>query len=149
MKELNLPEYSFRITGEPGNEMIFDQVRRKYVRLTPEEWVRQNFVQYLIRKGNYPSGLMIIEAAIKLFKTKKRVDILIHDRTARPVMMVECKADDVELDENVIEQIATYNMQFKVPYLIVTNGMVNIAVKFNDDYSAWEQRDMIPMFEEL
>jgi hypothetical protein len=149
LKELNLPEYSFKITGEPGNEMIFDRVRRKYVRLTPEEWVRQNFVQYLIQKGNYPSGLMIIEAAIKLFKTKKRVDILIHDRTARPVMMVECKADDVELDENVIEQIATYNMQFKVPYLIVTNGMVNIAVKFNDDYSAWEQRDMIPMFEEL
>ena len=149
MKELNLPEYSFKITGEPGNEMIFDRVRRKYVRLTPEEWVRQNFVQYLIQKGNYPSGLMIIEAAIKLFKTKKRVDILIHDRTARPVMMVECKADDVELDENVIEQIATYNMQFKVPYLIVTNGMMNIAVKFNDDYSAWEQRDMIPMFEEL
>jgi len=149
LKELNLPEYSFSIRGEPGKEMIFDRVRRRYVKLTPEEWVRQNFVQYLIQVGNYPPGLMIIEAAIKLYKTKKRVDILVHDRTARPVMMVECKADDIIIDEEVLEQIATYNMQFMVPYLVITNGMVNIAIKFYDDYTAWDQLDMIPMYDEL
>ena len=149
MKELNLPEYSFRITGEPGNEMIFDRVRKKFVKLTPEEWVRQNFIQYLINLGHYPPGLMIIEAAIKLYQTKKRVDILIHDRNAKPVMMVECKADNVDLEKEVLEQVVTYNMQFRVPYLVITNGMVNIAVKFNDDYSAWNQLDVIPLYEEL
>ena len=149
MKEVNLPQYSFSITGDPGHEMIFDQVRKKYVRLTPEEWVRQNFVQYLIREGNYPSGLMIIEAAFRLYNTKKRIDILIHNRLASPVMIVECKVDTVDIDAKVLEQIVTYNMQFRVPYLVITNGMVNIAVKFNQDFSAWEQLDIIPLYGEL
>ena len=149
MKELNLPEYSFKITGEPGNEMIFDPVRKKYVKLTPEEWVRQNFIQYLVNNGNYPAGLMIVEASIKLYNTKKRIDILIHDRNGKPVMMVECKAHHIEMDESVLDQVATYNLQFRVPYLIVTNGIVNYALKFSEDYSSWEQLDFIPVYSEL
>jgi hypothetical protein len=149
LKELNLPEYSFKIEGEPGDEKILDPLRRKYVRLTPEEWVRQNFVQYLVQQGNYPGGLMIIEASIKLFNTMKRIDILVHNRSGKPVMIVECKAPDVGLGDDVLEQAATYNMQFRVPYLVVTNGMVNYAVKFNDEYTEWNQLDAIPMFEDL
>jgi hypothetical protein len=149
LKELNLPEYSFRFTGEPGREMIFDPIRMKYVRLTPEEWVRQNFAQYLVQHGRYPRGLIIIEASFRLYNTRKRIDILVHRRTTEKVMIVECKADTVDISKEVIEQAATYNMQFRVPYLVITNGMVNIAIRFKDDYSAWDQLDFIPMYDEL
>lgn len=149
LKELNLPQYSFKIAGDKGSEMIFDPVRKKFVRLTPEEWVRQNFVRYLVEEGKYPAGLIIIEASIKLFNTRKRVDILVHNREGKPVMMVECKADHVDLGESVLEQIATYNMQFRVRYLVVTNGLVNYAVRFSEDYSSWEQIDFIPLYNEL
>jgi hypothetical protein len=149
LKELNLPEYSFTIAGEKGKEMIFDPIRKKYVRLTPEEWVRQNFAQYLVQHGKYPAGLIIIEAAFRLYNTRKRIDILVHNRKAERVMIVECKSDTVNIGEEVIEQAATYNMQFRVPYLVITNGMVNIAIRFNKDYSEWVQLDFIPMYDEL
>ncbi len=97
--------------------MILDPLRRKYVKLTPEEWVRQNFVQYLINEGKYPPGLLGIEVQFRLNKLKRRVDILVHNRMGRPVMIVECKSYDVKIDEDVFEQIATYNRSYKVPYL--------------------------------
>ena len=99
MKELNLPEYSFRIVERDGIQMILDPLRRKFVKLTPEEWVRQNFVKYLIQKGNYPPGLIGIEIPLSMNKLKKRVDILVHDRSGKPVMIVECKSHDVPLDD--------------------------------------------------
>ena len=149
MKELNLPEYSFKITGETGSEMIFDPIRRKYVRLTPEEWVRQNFAQYLIREGNYPAALMGIECTIRLYSVRKRIDILIHDRRGQPVMIVECKNPDIQLDEKVFNQIATYNMQFRVPYLVVTNGITNYACKMDYENKQFEDLAVIPQYEDL
>ena len=129
--------------------MILDTLRRKFVKLTPEEWVRQNFIQYLINEGKYPPGLMGIEILYKFNKLKKRTDILIHDRQGKPVMIVECKAHDVALLENVFEQIVTYNIKYKVPYLVVTNGMTHYACKFNNDFSAWEYLLVIPLYEEV
>ena len=87
-----MPPYSFRIAGKEGSEVIFDPQRRKWVKLTPEEWVRQNFVQYLIREGDYPAGLIGIEITLKYNKLKWRADILVHDRSGKPVMIVECKS---------------------------------------------------------
>ena len=149
MKELNLPPYSFKITGEPGSEMILDQIRRKYVRLTPEEWVRQHFVQYLIHEGNYPPGLMGIETLIPLFSVKKRIDILIYNRAGYPIMIVECKKPEVLLDEKVFDQIVTYNMQFKVPYLVVTNGIINYACKMDYENKKYDELSVIPQYEDL
>lgn len=129
--------------------MILDPLRRRFVKLTPEEWVRQNFTQYLIDKGKYPPGLIGIEILYTSNKLKKRTDILVHDRTGKPVMIVECKAHEVTLEEKVFEQIVTYNRQYKVPYLVVTNGMKHYACKFNDDFTGWQYLLVIPLYDEL
>ena len=129
--------------------MILDPIRRKYVKLTPEEWVRQNFVQYLINEGKYPAGLIGIEVLFRINKLKKRADILVHNRKGKPVMIVECKSPDIKLDESVFEQIATYNMNYKVPYIVVTNGMVHYAGKFNPGQTRPDYLVVIPLYEEL
>jgi hypothetical protein len=149
LKELNLPPYSFKITGETGSEMIFDPIRRKYVRLTPEEWVRQNFAQYLIREGHYPAGLMSIEAMFTMNKLKKRIDILIHDRMGQPVLLVECKAPDIPLNDKVFDQIVTYNMEFKVPYIVVTNGMNHFVCKIDHENKKYDFLLVIPLYEDI
>ena len=129
--------------------MILDPLRRRFVKLTPEEWVRQNFIQYLINEGKYPAGLLGIEVMFRFNKLKRRVDILVHDRSGHPIMIVECKSTDIEIDENVFEQIATYNMKFKVPYLVVTNGMHHYACKMNHQEMKFEYLLVIPLYEEL
>jgi hypothetical protein len=129
--------------------MILDPIRRKYVKLTPEEWVRQNFVQYLIDKGKYPPGLIGIEVMFRLNKLKKRTDILVHNRMGKPIMIVECKSPDVKLNEPVFEQIVEYNMKYKVPYLVVTNGMVHFAAKVIPGTDKREYLNVIPLYEEL
>lgn len=149
MKQLNLPEYSFRITGKEGSEMIFDPVRRKFVRLTDEEWVRQNFIQYLVQAGSYPAGLIGVEVFFRLNSTKKRVDILVHNRQGKPVLIVECKSTDVLLDEKVFEQIVTYNLAFKVPYLIVTNGLHHYACRMDPENKKFEYLMAIPVYNDL
>jgi len=149
LKQLNLPEYSFKITGKEGNKIILDPIRRRYVKLTPEEWVRQNFIQYLINKGKYPPGLLGIEVMFSFNKLKRRVDILVHNRSGQPVMIVECKAPEVALDEKVFEQIATYNMKYKGLYLVVTNGDHHYACKFNHKEMSFEYLMVIPLYEEL
>jgi virulence-associated protein VagC len=149
LKQLNLPQYYFRITGKEGNEMILDPLRRKYVKLTPEEWVRQNFIQYLINEGKYPPGLLGIEVMFRFNKLKRRVDILVHDREGKPILIVECKSPEIEIDDKVFEQIATYNMNFKVPYLIVTNGMHHYACKIDHTAMKFDYLLVIPLYEEL
>jgi hypothetical protein len=149
LKELNLPQYSFKISGKEGSEMILDPLRRKYVKLTPEEWVRQNFVQYLINEGKYPAGLLGIEVFFRLNKLKRRIDILVHDRSGQPVLIVECKAPEVKIDETVFEQIATYNFNLKLPYLIVTNGLHHYACKFDHENMKFEYLLVIPVYEDI
>jgi len=129
--------------------MILDQIRRKYVRLTPEEWVRQNFVQYLITEGKYPPGLIGIEIMFSLNKLKRRVDVLIHDRQGKPVMIVECKEPEVKIDEKVFDQIVAYNMALKVPYIVVTNGIDHYACKIDHVENKWEFLMVIPLYEDI
>lgn len=129
--------------------MILDTVRRKYVRLTPEEWVRQNFIQYLVNEGKYPPGLIGIEVMFLLNKLKRRVDILVHNRSGKPVMIVECKEPEVRIDDKVFEQIVTYNIGLRVPYIVVTNGIVHYACRIRDDQSGYEYMNVIPLYEEL
>jgi hypothetical protein len=149
LKQLNLPQYSFRVTGKEGSEMILDPLRKKFVKLTPEEWVRQNFVQYLVNEGKYPPGLIGIEVMFRINKLKRRTDILIHNRVGEPVMLVECKAPEVKINDKVFDQIVVYNMQFKVPYIIVTNGMDHYACKVNHEEKKYEFLLVIPLYEDI
>jgi hypothetical protein len=153
LKQLNLPSYSFRISGKEGSEMIFDPQRKRWVRLTPEEWVRQHFVQYLIRQGGYPAGLIGIEMMFSFNTLKKRVDILVHDRNGQPVMIVECKSPDIRIsdfyEDKVYDQVGEYNLGFKVPYAIVTNGIDNYAFRFNAEKKQYEHILEIPLYADL
>lgn len=149
MKQLNLPPYTFNITGKEGSEMILDIIRRKFVRLTPEEWVRQNFIRYLIEEGKYPAGLIGVEIMFRLNKLMRRVDILIHDRKGKPVMIVECKEPEIKIDDKIFDQIVVYNMGLKVPYIVVTNGLLHYACKLDSEKPGYNYLNVIPLYEEL
>jgi hypothetical protein len=149
LKELNLPQYSFRIHGKEGAEMILDPFRKKFVKLTEEEWVRQNFLQYLVKEGKYPAGLLGVEVFFKFNQLKKRIDILVHNRMGEPVMIVECKRPDVKIEESVFDQIVTYDMKFKVPYIVVTNGIHHYACKIDFQEMKYEYLLVIPLYEDL
>ena len=122
MMNINYPAPDFRIKKEGEKEFIFDSLRRKWLALTPEEWVRQNFVQYLLQEKKYPATLIALEKEIRLGELRKRFDILVYDKDHQPWMMIECKAAIIKLDEKVLEQILRYNISVPVSYLIVTNG---------------------------
>ena len=122
MLSIHYPEPAFRLKKEEGKEFIFDSLRKKWLLLTPEEWVRQNFLQYLIQVKQYPSNLIAQEKSINLGELKKRFDILVYDRQHRPWMMIECKAPSIKLDESVLNQLLRYHISIPVGFLIITNG---------------------------
>jgi type I site-specific restriction endonuclease len=123
VKKLNLPEYAFRIRELDSKRQIFDESRKRFVALTPEEWVRQNFLQYLVTEKQYPRSLISVEGSLKLYKRKKRTDIVVYDKQGKALLIVECKAPEVRIDQNVFDQIVRYNMALQVNYLILTNGL--------------------------
>ncbi|MFY7839333.1 MAG: type I restriction enzyme HsdR N-terminal domain-containing protein [Lacibacter sp.] len=127
MIQVTFPQPAFRIKEEESKELIFDEMRKQWVRLTPEEWVRQNLLQYLIQTKNYPAAFIGVEKEISLGELKKRFDVLIFDRDHQPWMMIECKAMDVELSEKVLEQLVRYNMSIPAPYLVISNGSYTYA----------------------
>lgn len=121
---VQFPEPEFRIQGSKGQEIIWDSIRRKWVRLTPEEWVRQNFVQYLIRHKNYPASLISVEKEIRLGEMKKRYDIAVY-KEAKPWLVIECKELNVPINRQVLEQILRYNARLTASYLVLTNGRMH------------------------
>ncbi len=123
MQKLNLPEYNFKLRSKDKKIEILDKIRKKYVSLTPEEWVRQNFIMYLIKEKKVPESLIAIESSMRYNNMKKRSDIVIYKKNAKPIMIVECKAPEIKISQAVFDQIARYNMVLKVNYLIVTNGL--------------------------
>ncbi|MDD5570323.1 MAG: type I restriction enzyme HsdR N-terminal domain-containing protein [Bacteroidales bacterium] len=138
MQKLNLPEYEFIYKTDDSSTFIYDELRRKYISLTPEEWVRQNFIQHLIHDKKFPKSLIAIEKAVKYNKLIKRFDLLVYDKSGKPLVIVECKAPSVEISQNTFDQIARYNMTLKVKYLIVTNGINHYCCKMDykkNDYS--------------
>lgn len=122
---LNFPEYAFKIKSDTDNTRIFDVVRKKYVVLTPEEWVRQHVVQYLINEKKYPLGLMQVETTVKYNRMNIRCDIMVYTTQLQPLLLVECKAPEVEITQAAFDQIARYNMPLKVKCLMVTNGLTH------------------------
>ncbi len=135
---LNLPKYDFKLKWIEGSEYIFDEVRKKYIKLTAEEWVRQNLVHYLNEYKKYPLSLMSIEHALVYNGMKKRADIVCFDITGKPIVMVECKAPSVKISQKVFEQIARYNFDLKVPYLMVSNGLEHFCCQMNYDKASFD-----------
>jgi len=121
MLQLKFPSYPFKIKGTTDKEQIWDEVRKKWVKLTPEEWVRQNVIQYLLQTLQYPSALLAVEKEIKLGELKKRCDIVVY-KDKFPWLIVECKALNVQINQSVLQQILQYNMTLKVPFIAITNG---------------------------
>lgn len=122
MLVIHYPEPQFRIKKEGSKEFVFDALRKKWLLLTPEEWVRQNFVQYLIQIKKYPSALIALEKVINVGELKKRFDILVYDNNHQPWVMIECKASSIELDEMVLHQLLRYHIALPSGFLIITNG---------------------------
>jgi len=133
LPDLNLPFFTFKFKQIDNKDCIFDTFRKKYVVLTPEEWVRQNFLQFLVTEKNYYASLIAVEVSLKYNQLQKRADILIYNKNAEPYLLVECKASEVKITQDTFDQIARYNMAFKVKFLIVTNGMSHFCCKM--DYS--------------
>lgn len=149
MNKLNLPEYSFRFSKKGDQVLIFDPFRKKHVILTPEEWVRQNFLQFLLNEKNYPESLIKVEMGLRLNKLPKRSDIVVFDSQGKPSLLVECKAPSVKISQKVFDQIARYNMTLKVEYLVVTNGLKHYCCKLDFTSKSYSFLGEIPSFSEI
>ena len=131
MLQLNLPTFAMNIKQEGGDDFIFDILRKKYVKLTPEEWVRQHFIHFLIEHKHYPASLLANEVGLCLNGTKKRCDSVLYQRNLSPQMIIEYKAPQINIAQKVFDQIARYNRVFRVDYLIVSNGMQHYCCKMD------------------
>ena len=130
---LNLPKADLKLRKQGDQVQVFDMIRKIYVNITPEEWVRQHVVHFLIFEKGYPKGLIEVEKNIKLFNTEKRVDILVRTPDLRPLLLIECKAPHVKLKQAEANQLARYQITLNSPYCMLTNGMQHFAMHFNQD----------------
>ena len=150
MTPLNLPQYNINVrTAHDGSHQIFDALRNKFVALTPEEWVRQHFVSFLTNHLGYPSGLMANEVSLSLNGTSRRSDTVIYDSLAQPLVIVEYKATNVKITQKTFDQIVRYNMVFKAPYLIVSNGLNHYCCHIDFDNHTYKFLPDIPSYQEL
>ncbi|MGC9374566.1 MAG: type I restriction enzyme HsdR N-terminal domain-containing protein [Bacteroidales bacterium] len=146
MERLNLPTYSFNIKFKEKRKYIFDFIRKKYVLLTPEEWVRQNFLKYLVEEKKYPASLIAVEKEFKLNTLSKRSDAVVYNRLGQPFLIIECKATNVTINQKVFDQIARYNIKLNVEYLVVTNGLVHYCCKIDVENQNYYFLKDIPEF---
>ena len=123
LQPLNLPPFPFKISDSNGQLTLFDEIRKKHVIITPEEWVRQHFVQYLINQKKYPRSLIKLEGGLRLNGLPKRTDIVVFNPAGEKILMVECKAPSVNINQKVFDQVARYNITHKIAILAVTNGL--------------------------
>ncbi len=135
---LNLPPYPFKITRDNDQLFIFDEIRKRDMVLTPEEWVRQHFVQYLIKEKAYPRSLIKLEGGLKLNGQAKRSDILIFNNRGERILLVECKAPSVKITQQVFDQVARYNWVHRVPLIAVTNGLEHYYCKIDFDSQRYD-----------
>ncbi|MDB2493319.1 type I restriction enzyme HsdR N-terminal domain-containing protein [Flavobacteriaceae bacterium] len=146
MQNLNFPTYSFRFKNSENNTHIFDVIRKKFVVLQPEEWVRQHCVQYLIQEKNYPISLINVEKVILINGLKKRYDIVVFNPDGSLAVVVECKAPKVQISQSVFDQIARYNLTLKASYLMVTNGLNHYFCTMNHHLESFEFLETLPNY---
>jgi len=146
MQKLNLPDYTFRTKMEKGKQLIFDSIRRKFVVLTPEEWVRQNFIQYLKHEKKYPETLMAVEKQIIVNGKQRRFDLLIYSRNGKPLLIAEFKAPGVKITQEAFDQVVRYNMSLRVEKVVVSNGLQHFACEINYVKNSFSYLPEIPEF---
>ncbi len=149
MLELNLPSFDINVKKIDGKFSILDPLRRKFVALTPEEWVRQHFVNFLLKEKGYPAALIANEIQIDLNKLKKRCDSVVYNRDLSPLMIIEYKAPDVEITQQVFDQIVRYNIVLKVKYLIVSNGLNHYCCIMDYEKQSFNYLSDIPNYTDL
>ncbi|RZK69890.1 MAG: type I restriction enzyme HsdR N-terminal domain-containing protein [Pedobacter sp.] len=147
--ELNLPEYPFKITEKGSRYFIFDEIRKKHLVLTPEEWVRQHFIQYLINHKKFPKILIQIEGGLQLNQLQKRTDIVVFNHSGSRIMIIECKAPSVKISQNVFDQAARYNSIHKTKWLLVTNGIQHCYSQIDHLNNKFSFIKELPDFPEL
>jgi hypothetical protein len=149
MLALNLPAFKVKMKDDAAKKMIFDIIRRKYVVLTPEEWVRQHFVHYLIEQLGYPRELLSNEVEVTLNATSKRCDTVLYDRDLKARMIIEYKATDVPITQKVFNQIMRYNMALHVEYLVVSNGIDHYCCRIDYATNSYVFLSEIPSYDKL
>jgi len=147
MQPLNLPTYPFKIKSSENKYFIFDIIRKKYVSLTPEEWVRQHIIHYLIEEKNYPISLIAVEKKVTVNKLTKRTDILVFNTKGTPHIIVECKAPSIKISQESFDQIARYNLKLEASYLIVTNGLTHFYTFMDLENECYVFLENIPEYE--
>jgi hypothetical protein len=150
MEKLNLPNYNFRVTKNKENKvLIFDTLRKKDIPLTPEEWVRQHILKFLIEEKEFPPSLISVEAGLRANRFLRRYDALVYSRNREPLMLIECKAPSVNVSQNTFDQITIYNRSLKAPYLLVTNGLKHYCCMLHDADKEYVFLNSIPSYNSL
>ena len=141
---LQYPSYPFKIKALHGKDQIFDPFRKTWVLLTPEEWVRQHWINFLIEHQGYPKGLISLEKGLKYNQLQKRTDLVVFDRVGHPYLLIECKAPDIELNQKVLQQALAYRATLLTPYIILSNGVRHISLEFEKKHKKFIQTPNFP-----
>ena len=149
MFRLNLPQYEINITEKDGKRLIFDFLRRKFVALTPEEWVRQHFTHYLVEHKGYPKGLLGNEIELHIGDKKLRCDTLLYNKEVQPRMIIEYKAPTIQIQQKTFDQIAAYNLLLKVDFLVISNGLEHYCCQMDYEQRQYRFLPDIPDYEKL
>ena len=149
MFRLNLPQYEINITEKDGKRLIFDFLRRKFVALTPEEWVRQHFTHYLVEHKGYPKGLLGNEIELHIGDKKLRCDTLLYNKETQPQMIIEYKAPTIPIQQKTFDQIAAYNLLLKVDFLVISNGREHYCCQMDYEQRQYRFLPDIPDYEKL
>ena len=140
MKKLNLPLFEFKIKKENKNNIIFDEIRKKWIVLTPEEWVRQNFIKFILSK-NYPKSLINCEKVFYINKVLKRYDIVVYDSSGDVDILVECKSYEIKINQDHFDQVMRYNLELKSKNIIVTNGISHFYFNYDEIEKTYKQNE--------
>lgn len=149
MYQLNLPEYQFKIKKEEKKFFIFDSQRKRYVALTPEEWVRQNFIRFLIEEMNYPAAYLAIEYQIEMNGMKKRCDAVLFTPEGEPFLIIELKSPEVNITQSIFDQVAVYNSKLNVEFFMVSNGIEHYCCKVNTLNNRYHFFPSLPVYPDL
>ena len=147
MQQLNFPSYSFRFKNSENKVSIFDAIRKKFIILTPEEWVRQHVVQFLMTEKNYPQSLLNVEKVLKVNGLRKRYDIVVYNSDGTIHILIECKAPEVTISQNTFDQIAQYNMTLQSNYLMVTNGLNHYFCQMDNENEKYQFLTELPNYQ--
>lgn len=149
MVKLNLPDFEYNLKEESGKVWIFDSIRKKFVVLTPEEWVRQHFLNYLIEKMLYPKALIKIESGLLYNRLQRRSDIVVYNRQGTPWMLIECKSPSQSLNEFTVRQVSVYNTVLKAKYISVTNGITHLCYEIDHQQNQTQFLNSFPNYPSL